>query len=158
MSEPWTEVDVPEDAPPLVTRPRAIDVSVVDTSRLTDPFSRLLFYHTVQERTDAQRRLVELTTDILKHMTQQHVSAEVVRNMTHIWSLDDMDLLHLAFFFLLFSAPPVLQRVIDMTDKSRFHVFATWLMDVLYKTHARLGRENGRKLAHAIRLQWSLLC
>jgi hypothetical protein len=153
-SEPWQELDAPSVAPRARAPPR-VDVAHVDTSRLNDAFSKLLFFHTAQERADAQRRLVDLMSDILE---AQNASAEVVRHTAHIWSLDDMDLLHLTFFFLLFASPRVLQRVAAMTDTARFCAFATWLLGVLHEKRATLSRDNGRMLAHAIRLKWSKLC
>lgn len=129
-----------------------------DTSRFNDGFSKLFLYNNTAERNHGYHRIVTLLHEILDSFSSQRIRPEVIDQWTHLIHLNDTDLLHLTFFFLMLSNAHVVRKLAAMTDETRFCKFATWLIPFIQKHHSKMGTQNGRLLAHTIRVKWTLMC
>jgi hypothetical protein len=165
--EPWSECDddtaVQPPPPPQPSSSSSLcqqlpsPHSSIDTSRLTDPFSKLFFYETTEERTHGCIAIVSMLYDIFLSFVDQRIRPELVNHLQHISHLNDMDILHLTFFFLLFTHTGIVKKVAAMTDTFRFCRFAQWLIPVIEKNHMNLSSQNARLLVHSIRFQWACM-
>lgn len=178
MYEPWSELD--DVNAPLLKSEHASSSSVKgqgltilcgdrdevasnrppkpDTSRLSDGFSKLFLYDTVEERTNGTSRIVHLLHEVLDAQSEQRIRPEVVQHWTHLIHLNDTDFLHLTFFFLMLTNTTVVCKLAAMTDPDRFCRFCDWLIPFIQNHHLKLSMMNGRKLVHDIRTKWTMLC